>query len=102
MASPREPVFLARQTYRRRRMIDAMRVVPVLGLVLFFVPLLGSTAGPRSTAGGGMYLFAVWLGLIAVAALLVRLLARSPDGIGSDPHEPEVTLLTDVAERDAP
>lgn len=93
--SPREPIFLARQTYRRRRLIDAMRVVPVVGLVLFLVPLLGGVALERGTAAGGVYVFTVWLGLIVVAALLVRLLSRSPDGIASDPLEPEVPPVGD-------
>jgi hypothetical protein len=89
MAAPREPIFLERQTYRRRRLIDAMRVVPVVGLVLFLVPLLGGGVAGRGTAAGGMFIFAVWLGLIVVAAALVRLLARAPGGVASDPLEPD-------------
>ena len=87
MARRPEPLFLARETYRRRRFIDAMRLLPVLGVVLFVVPLLGAGGG-RSTALGGLYVFAVWLGLIGGAALLTRRLARGPDGVGADPLEP--------------
>lgn len=89
MAGPHEPVFLARQTYRRRRLIDAMRFVPVLGLVLFMAPLLGGGALVRSTATGGAYVFVAWFGLITLAAGLVRLLARAPGGIASDPLDPD-------------
>lgn len=102
MAAPREPIFLARQTYRRRRLIDAMRFVPMVGLVLFMVPLLGGGVAARGTAAGGTFVFAVWLGLIVVAAVLVRLLARAPDGVASDPLEPEATLPGDDGESSAP
>lgn len=99
--SPREPIFLARQTYRRRRLIDAMRVVPVVGLVLFLAPLLGGETMARGTASSGVYIFTVWIGLIGVAALLVRLLSRSPDGIASDPMEPDIPPPADNG-REAP
>lgn len=89
MAAPREPIFVARQAYRRRRVIDTMRVVPVVGLVLFLVPLLGGGIAARGTAVAGAYLFAVWFGLIVMAAVLVRLLGRAPGGVGPEPLEPD-------------
>ncbi|SMH31847.1 hypothetical protein [Maritimibacter sp. HL-12] len=89
MVGPREPIFLGRETYRRRRLIDAMRLVPMAGALLFLLPLLGSGTAPRSTALGGFYLFVVWFGLIFFAFVLVRALARAPGGVGSDPLEPE-------------
>lgn len=91
MAGSREPIFLARQTYRHRRLIDAMRFVPVLGFVLFMVPLLGGAGLQRGTAAGGAFVFSVWFGLIAVAALLVRLLAKAPGGVANDPLETDPT-----------
>ncbi|OIP83587.1 MAG: hypothetical protein AUK37_07025 [Rhodobacterales bacterium CG2_30_65_12] len=102
MAAPREPIFLARQTYRRRRLIDAMRFVPVVGLVLFMVPLLSGGVASRGTAAGGMFVFAVWFGLILVAALLVRLLARAADGAPSDLLDPDAALRDDDGESGAP
>ncbi len=89
MAPRREPIFLERETYRRRRLIDAVRLLPLVGVLLFLGPLLGSGAAPRSTALGGLYVFSTWLGLIALTALLVRWLARAPGGVGSDPLEPD-------------
>lgn len=87
MAAPRSTVFLARETYRRRRLIDAVRVLPVLGALLFLVPLLGAETEARRTALGGLYIFAAWGLLIIGAALIVRGLARAPSGVGSDPLE---------------
>lgn len=85
MAPPREPIFLGRETYRRRRLIDAVRLLPVAGALFFIGPILGSGAGSRSTALGGLYIFAVWFGLIVLAAVLGRWLAAAPGGVGSDP-----------------
>lgn len=76
-------MFLGRQTYRRRRVIDALRLLPVVGALAFFAPLLGG--GVRATAAVGLYVFSAWLGLIVLAALLVRVLGRSPGGVGADP-----------------
>lgn len=87
MAQPRSTVFLARETYRRRRLIDAVRVLPVLGALVFLVPLLGSGSEERSTALGGIYIFAAWALLIVGTGLIVRGLARAPSGVGSDPLE---------------
>lgn len=63
-------VFLERQTYRRRRLMDAARLMPVLGALLFAVPLLWPAAGdpggvdPMPTSGAILYIFAVWAMLI--------------------------------------
>jgi len=86
VARPPEPIFLARETYRRRRLIDAMRLLPVLGIGFFMVPMLD--AGHRATAPGGIYVFAVWFLLIVAAAVLTRGLARGADGVSADPLEP--------------
>ena len=101
MSPPREPIFLARETYRRRRLIDAVRLLPVVGLLLFLAPLIGGSDAARSTAVAGFFIFVVWFALIAATAVLVRLLARAPEGVGSDPLEPEVALRTDAPD-DAP
>ncbi len=81
MKAPREPLFLAQGRYRRRRLVDAARVLPFVGLFLFLVPVLWGGDGPVRTAWGGAYVFAVWAGLIVAAAALSRFLAR---GAGDD------------------
>ena len=80
--------FLARETYRRRRIIDGVRVVPIVALLLFMLPMLGAAQMARSTAMAGMYLFAAWFAAILATALITRALARSPGGVGADPLEP--------------
>ena len=78
MKPRRPPKFLAHRSYRRRRMIDAARLLPVLGLFLILMPILWRPAATPEpdTARGGIYLFAVWLLLIAVAFVLARRLSR--------------------------
>jgi hypothetical protein len=94
MQPPRAPVFLARETYRRRRLIDALRLLPVIGLFMFLLPLVGGTGYVRSTAQSGFFIFAGWFVLIFATWLLGRLLARAPGAgdpleAGSDPRDGE-------------
>jgi hypothetical protein len=80
MKPPRNQVFLERRSYRQRRLGDAARLLPVLGLLLCLMPLFWGpeTAGqPRETAWDGIYLFVVWAGLIGFAAILSRRLQPS-------------------------
>lgn len=82
MRRPRLPLFLEPQSYRRRRLADAARVLPALGAVLLGLPLLWApqeTPEP-DTARGGLYIFAVWAGLIVAAFLLSRRLAAGTPG----------------------
>ncbi|WP_417806833.1 hypothetical protein [Thioclava sp.] len=69
-----QPLFLARRSYRRRRLMDAARLLPVLGMVLFALPGLWHPAETPTpdTGRGGLYLFAVWIGLIFAAFLIAR------------------------------
>jgi hypothetical protein len=69
------PVFLERESYRRRRIGDAAKLLPVVGIVLFLMPILW--AGQGATAGGLVFLFVVWALLIFVMAALSRRLSES-------------------------
>lgn len=86
MRTQRAPIFLARRAYRQRRLADAARLLPVVGVFLFLVPVLwhpGATGVP-DTGRGAIYLFTVWALLIAGAALLARRLGAEdqPDDQG--------------------
>jgi hypothetical protein len=86
MKRPRAPLFLKRQSYRQRRLRDAARMLPALGLFLVLMPILWRPAEtPRpDTAPDGLYLFGVWAFLILVAALMAPGLAAE-----NDADEPE-------------
>lgn len=94
MIRPRPPRFLARQTYRRRRLTDAARILPVVGLFLFLIPILWQPAETpaHDTASGGIYLFGAWFVLIVAAFLLSRALAPGEgddEGASGEPPDEE-------------
>lgn len=80
------PVFLERSGYRQRRLRDALRMLPVLGAVLWFLPFF--RGGEPDMAPGNdlmlVYIFGVWLGLIVLAWLLSLALRFDT---GSEPRE---------------
>ncbi|MGR3271017.1 hypothetical protein DU478_14460 [Thalassococcus profundi] len=79
---PRRPsLFLERRTYRRRRLMDAARLLPLLGLLLWCIPLLWPSGPEGVTSSGALtYIFCVWLGLILVAfGLALRLRSEEVD-----------------------
>jgi hypothetical protein len=73
MARKTPPLFLARASYRRRRLRDAARLLPILGAFLLLLPILWMPDGRITlTASDIIYFFAVWLGLILLAAAFSR------------------------------
>jgi len=87
MSPPKELPFLERTSYRRRRLGDAARLLPVLGMVLFLLPLMWASDGAGTTARSGLYLFGAWGGLIALSfAISLRLarIVRAEDGTGPE------------------
>lgn len=68
-----EPLFLERQSYRRRRLGDTAKLLPLVALVFFLLPILWSA--DARTAGGLVYLFSVWALLIVIVAFLSRRLS---------------------------
>ncbi len=86
MSRPPAPVFLERRSYRRRRLNDAIRVLPIVGALLFFEPLFwtGSDGAPARTTSGVIYIFGIWALLVIAAFLASRAMAR----LGDDPEDP--------------
>lgn len=81
MSEGRTPLFLERQSYRRRRLIDMIRILPVIGALLWAVPLLWRSGEDTSTSTSMaiIYLFGVWLGMVLLGAILARLLKKAGD-----------------------
>lgn len=89
-------LFLARQPYRRRRVIDASRLLPIFGLFLFLIPLLWDDVGSGTEAHLAektLYIFAIWFVLVGVAAVLAAWLRPSDLNVSrrreDDPEPPE-------------
>lgn len=75
----KQAVFLEKKTYRRRRMHDAARALPVLGVILLMLPLMWSIDDGTTTSNADamLYVFAVWCLLIILSAVVSR--ALRPD-----------------------
>ena len=84
MSDEAPPVFLDRRSYRRRRLGDAARMLPVLGVVLFLLPALGIGAERPTVQIVG--LFVAWGALIVLSAGLSRTLTR---GAAEEPDPPD-------------
>lgn len=76
------PVFLERQSYRRRRLMDAARLLPIIGGMLFLVPLIWPSAAddaaldePVRTSVAMIYVFGIWACLI-ICTMIFSLFAR--------------------------
>jgi hypothetical protein len=72
-------VFLEHQSYRRNRLADAARLLPVIGSVVLAVPLLWPSADSAQVIAGEvdavpmstaiLYIFTAWAGLIGLSVL---------------------------------
>ncbi|WP_171121941.1 MULTISPECIES: hypothetical protein [unclassified Ruegeria] len=74
----RPSLFLERQSYRRRRLTDAARLLPILGAALIAIPLLwpepGET-GAVTLSSAILYIFTCW-GLLILISLIFGFAAR--------------------------
>lgn len=87
--------FLARRAYRRRRLMDVARILPVIGAAGLLFPVLHATHDPASPLwfGGGLRLFlGIWLALVLANFGLGRALGPAvglPDeAVGRDEADP--------------
>jgi hypothetical protein len=84
---PPQPLFLARELYRRRRLMDAARALPLAGAVFFMLPLIwlapaapepgpggatGAAAGGSGTGTAGLWLFGLWIVLLGLAGVIAH------------------------------
>ncbi|WP_347138420.1 hypothetical protein [Paracoccus sp. SSK6] len=73
---PDRPLFLERASFRRRRLGDAARVLPVLAAGLILVPVWWMPA-QVSFAAGTVWMFGIWAALIGAIWALHRALRRA-------------------------
>ena len=84
-------VFLERRGYRQRRMMDAIRLLPPVGLLLWLLPTLWAANGsdgvePVRMSQAIVYVVGVWVCLILCAGTLWRYLIGSVDDVGTAEH----------------
>lgn len=93
-------LFVERKTYRRRRLMDIARLLPLLGALLFLVPLMWPDPDPYPApdTSGGMpmseaitYIFVVWtlliLGSLAFGVAVRRWAENWTEGTGQPGEE---------------
>ena len=84
MARPVDRLFLERESYRRRRLGDAARLLPVLGSILLMLPGFLTV-----TVDALLYIFSVWAVLIVVIGFLSgRLVETGADEEIGDTDDP--------------
>jgi hypothetical protein len=73
------PLFLQRENYRQRRVRSAAKLVPFLGALLWAIPLAWGYEGTADQVGswGVIYVFGVWVVLIALTFVLTSKLSAS-------------------------
>jgi hypothetical protein len=71
------PVYLARASYRQRRLRDVVRVLPIAGFVAWILPVMSGRV--PATSSVGLYIFAGWLVLILASALITHSLSPDTD-----------------------
>lgn len=85
-------VFLERRSYRRRRMMDAIRLLPGVGVMLWMLPLFWSgmsdSVEPVRTSTAITYVFGVWVLLILFGLGLWSMLTGTIEIGGSEEDEP--------------
>ncbi|MFP7571109.1 hypothetical protein [Marivita sp. S2033] len=80
-------VFREKRTYRRRRMIDAARLAPLVVLFLWLLPMAWPQDGLEqiSSATAFIYIFGIWAVVIMCNWALSRALRHSlDDGADTD------------------
>lgn len=70
------PLFLERASFRRRRLGDAARVLPVLSALMMMLPVWWIPAA-FSFGAGAIALFSFWAALILAVRALHRALIRA-------------------------
>ena len=81
MKAPQRSRFVERRAYRRRRMVDAARLLPIAGAALICLPLLwrGVEGEAAKTTHVMLFLFLLWGGLAIVSALISAFLGPAAD-----------------------
>lgn len=87
--TPKPSVFLHRANYRQRRLRDAAKLVPFIGILLWSIPLMWQSdpAGGSMGSAGLVYIFGVWVFLIVLTAVLATRVRADP--VADDKDAPD-------------
>ncbi len=74
--SEQATIHAEKRSYRRRRLVDAARLLPAFGVVFFSIPLLWSNmkgaaaGGETATTSAMLYIFGIWAVLVLASAVI--------------------------------
>lgn len=88
---PDTGVFLERRSYRRRRLIDGLRLLPFVGAWLFLLPVFWPGEGTEQAPSMSValyYVFGAWLALTVACGVLVMVIRL----LGSREGVPDVEV----------
>lgn len=88
------PVFLERRSYRQRRMMDAVRLLPLIGFILWMLPTLWlvpdeAVVEPVKMSRAIIYVFGVWVSLILSGGVIWRFLVSGADKTDATATDPD-------------
>ena len=80
MNTPKDKIFLPKDRYRNRRIIDAAKVIPFVTLFFGLMPIIWqSEAAPNNLSTNFLYFVGLWILSIIVQVLITRALSRALD-----------------------
>ena len=77
------PIFLERAAYRRRRLQDAARLLPIVTILAMLLPIW-LLPNMLSGAAGMVIIFSIWLVVIVISAALHIRLGRAAREAAAD------------------
>lgn len=84
----RPPQFLARSSYRQRRLRDVAGMLPIFGILLLQVPILWPRDDGQSLTSDAMiYVFAIWVLLIVLALYLSKAIRSDAPEVSAGQEE---------------
>jgi hypothetical protein len=89
MTEPASPQFLDLKSYRRKRLLDAAKLLTLVGAIILIFPassLFVVPDSPTAPSATALYLFGVWLVLILCAAFLAPRLQNGGTRDAGDPR----------------
>lgn len=89
---PEERLFLKRSSYRRRRMMDAVRMLPLVCMLLWLVvptmwPSSAQEGGGTALSSALWYIFVIWMLAITASFALWRRIRRHDDAVDAPPSD---------------
>ena len=84
-------LFVEPRNYRARRMVDGLRILPIVGIFLIAMPLFwGGSKTSIKSSDVMLFVFAVWAILIVINCIMTRRIGKERDWL--DPINSETSV----------